>query len=57
VNEAEAINALREAKRRLDQSGDKRHMAAAIRDARISMSDAEIAGELGVSVEWVAEHA
>lgn len=57
VNEAEAINALNDAKRRLEQSGDKRHIAAAIRDARMSMSNAQIAAELGVSVEWVAEHA
>jgi hypothetical protein len=57
LDEAEAINALDKAKRRLDRSGDKRHIAAAIRDARVSMSDEQIAAELGVSVEWVAEHA
>jgi hypothetical protein len=57
MDEAEAINALCEAKRRLDQSGDKRHIAAAIHDARISMSDAQITAEIGVSVEWIVQHA
>ena len=58
--EAEAINALRDAKRRLDLSGDKRHIAKAIGIARNvdpPMSDAVIAAELGVPVEWVGEHA
>jgi hypothetical protein len=56
VNEAEASNALNEAKLRLDRSGDKRHIAAAITDARTVMTDEQIAGELGVPLAWVDEH-
>jgi hypothetical protein len=57
MSEAIAINALREAKQRLERSGDNRHAADAIRDARTVMSDQQIAAELGVPVEWVGEHA
>jgi hypothetical protein len=57
VSETDAINALNEAKLRLDRSGDKRHIAAAIRGAREVMTDEQIAAELGVPVEWVADHA
>jgi hypothetical protein len=48
VTEAEAINALREAKLRFDRSGDKRHLREAISEARaVPMTDAAIAAELG----------
>ena len=57
MDETDAINALNEAKLRLERSGDKRHIARAIGDARRVMDDQQIAGELGVSAEWVEEHA
>lgn len=57
MSESDAINALCDAKLKFDRSGDKRHIAKAIRDARALMSDEQIAAELGESVAWVAEHA
>ena len=57
MDEPEAINALTNAKLKRARSGDKRHVRAAIHFAREIMGDEQIAGELGESVAWVAEHA
>jgi hypothetical protein len=57
MNESDAINRLREAKERFDESGAVRDMAEAIRDAQdpqgAGMGDVEIAEELGVSPGFV----
>jgi hypothetical protein len=56
MDEADAIKELREAKVELDRSGDRRHIARALADARAAgMTDEAIAAELGVSREWLAE--
>jgi len=57
MSEADAINALKEAHRKFQQSGDRRHLADAIQKCRAAeMTDAAIAAEIGESVEWVGEH-
>jgi hypothetical protein len=57
MNESEAINRLREAKERFDESGAVRNLAETIRDAQdpqgADMSDVAIAEELGVSPGFV----
>jgi predicted transposase YdaD len=54
MNEAEAINELREAKLKAERGG-RRHLPLAIRDARqAGMSEAQIADELDMSIELVA---
>jgi predicted transposase YdaD len=54
MNEADAINELREAKLKAERGG-RRHLPLAIRDARqAGMSEAQIAAELDMSVELVA---
>src|SRR4051812_23029282 len=54
MNEAEAINELRDAKLKAERGG-RRHLPLAIRDARqAGMNDAQIAAELDMSVDLVA---
>jgi len=54
MNEAEAINELRDAKLKAERGG-RRHLPHAIREARTAgMTDVQIAAELDMSAELVA---
>lgn len=53
MNEAEAIDELRDAKRKAERGG-RRHLARAIGEARTAgMTDAAIAAELDMTIETV----
>jgi hypothetical protein len=54
MDEAEAIDELRDAKGKAERGG-RRHLPLAIRDAReAGMDDAQIAAELDISAELLA---